>query len=179
MGFEPVIPISTIWDIEIVRAGKILNSWRQRNVLTDQGLNHVLNAVFHGGTQITQWYMVLFNNDFTPLVTNTYAIPGYTESTGYSEPTRPPWVEGPASDGIITNTLNRSEFTMSVAETVYGLALVGGGYGPSIKNDKDELAPVDATNLGVLFCASKFPSSQALDAFDIVRASCTIILEGL
>lgn len=179
MGFEPVIPISTIWGIEIVRAGKVVKRWEQGNVLTNQGLDHMLNAVFHGGTPVDQWYMALFSPAYVPLVTDKYATPGYTESLAYAEKTRPPFVEGPASNKTLSNILNRAEFTMNANVTIYGLSLVGGGSAPEVKGDVDSLLPPGSDNGGILFCASVFPSPQAVKVSDVIRVSCTIILEDL
>jgi hypothetical protein len=173
MGFDPVIPISTVWKIDHIRNGKVVDSWFQGNALTDQGLNHMLDVTFHGGVQISPWRIALFSDDISPLASNTYALPGYTEFTAYSESQRPSYVELPAAERTLSNIANRAVFTINTAATLYGLSLVGG---PTAMTKGD----IDAQKLGsVLFCVSRFAEEKVLLVSDILMVSCTISLEDV
>jgi len=120
------------------------------NVVTNEGLDHILNVEFHGTTQITTWYVLLFNTNTTPSGTTTYASPVFTESTDYDEATRPAYVEAAASSQSMTNTASKAVFTISTTTSIYGAALVGGGTAATTKGD--------TAGGGTMFCAAKFSS---------------------
>lgn len=159
------LSIASIWLSEVIRDGVIINSSISKNLVTNEGLNALLNIMFHGSTQITTWYIALFSNNHTPAAGNTYATPGYTEYTTYDEATRQAFVEAAASGQAITNIASRAEFTISSGggATVYGAALVGGGTGATTKGD--------TAGGGTLLCVSQFTdgAKTGLQAGDILR----------
>lgn len=119
------IEIGSLWHIEHWRAGKMLAERIEENLVPDEFINHDLDVVLSGGSQITAWYLALFSNNQTPAPGDTYAVPGYTEATGYDETTRPQWQEAGVSAKSITNSANKATFTMDGTDgTIYGCALV-------------------------------------------------------
>jgi hypothetical protein len=87
-----------------------------------EGINHMLNATFKGGTQYATWYCGLFEGNYTPTsadVASTFTSLA-TESTTYSESTRPEWVEGTVAAGTLDNSASRATFTSYVTKTLYG-----------------------------------------------------------
>jgi len=118
--------IGSIWDWEHWRDGKLIDQWREGNICTAEGLNALLNIMFHAATQLTTWYVLIFETDTTPADGTTYATPVWTESTAYDEATRPEYVEAAASAKNITNSASKAVFTISATKTIYGAALVGG-----------------------------------------------------
>ena len=165
---KSVIPVGTWWEFEHFRNGKLIDRWEQKNVITNEGLNHMLNVEFHGATAIATWYIGLFENDYTPLVTNTYATPGFTESTAYDEATRPEFVEAEATTKVITNTASKATFTISATKTIYGAFLCGGGTGASTKSD--------TAGGGTLFASSKFATAKDVVDDDVLMVVCSITL---
>jgi hypothetical protein len=163
-----VLPIGTWWNFDHFRGGKLIDQWEQKNVNMTEGINHLLNVVFHGDTPITTWYMLLFDDNYTPLITDTYAVPGFTESADYDEATRPEFVEAEATARVITNVASKATFTISATTTIYGAALVGGGTDGNTKSD--------AAGGGVLFCASKFATAKKCVDDDVLMAYCTITI---
>ncbi|MDO9565912.1 MAG: hypothetical protein Q7J15_04150 [Candidatus Desulfaltia sp.] len=162
------IPIGTLWEFEHFRQGKLIDQWKQGNVTTDEGLNAFLDIMFHGSTQIATWYMTVFELDYTPLVTNTYAVPGYTECIAYTLATRPEFVEAAASGKVLTNTANKASFTFNATKTIYGASLVGGGTDPTVK--------ANTAGGGTLFASSKFGTSKNVVNTDVLLVTCTITL---
>ncbi len=160
------INLKSRWEWEHWRNGKLIDSWVETNIVTNEGLNAILDIMFHASTQITTWYIAIFENDYTPLATNTYATPGFTESTAYDEATRPEYVEAAASSQAITNSANKGSFTISDTKTIYGAALVGGGTAASTK--------ADAAGGGKLFCSSKFSGSKSVVDDDVLKVGITI-----
>lgn len=142
--------------------------WREviKNKVVYEGLNSILNIMFHNSTQISTWYVAIFENDHTPASTDTYAEPGYTEcSTGYDETQRPEYVEAAASGQSITNSANKAVFTMNCVKTIYGASLVG-GVGTTNKGG--------TTEAGTLFCSSKFASGKPVVDDDVLNITYTI-----
>jgi len=155
--------VTSSWKWEQWRDEKLIDVWEERNVCTTEGLTHILNVQFHGEAASATWYIALFEDDYTPLITNTYAVPGYTESTAYTEATRPAFVEAEAAAKTITNSANKADFTMNATKTIYGASLVD-------DNTKDDVAAAGA----VLFCSSKFSAAKSVVSADVLKVTITI-----
>jgi len=138
----------------------------EHNLITNQGKNANLNIMFHGATQITTWYFVLFEADYTPLVTDTYAVPGYTETTAYDEATRPAFVEAESTAQSLDNSANKATFTFNTIKTIYGGALVGGGTDPTVKGD--------TAGGGTLYSSAKFSENKPVTSGDILKVWITL-----
>ena len=93
------------------------------NLVVDQGRNYILDSATTNGTQITVWYITLFEDNHTPVAANTYASPGYTESSAYDESVRQEWVETRTA-GTVSNTASKAIFTMNATKTIYGASPV-------------------------------------------------------
>lgn len=165
---KSIIPVGTWWKIEHYRKGQLIDHWEQKNVNTTQGLNHMLDVTFHGTPAIGTWYMGLFEDDYTPLITDTYASPGFTESTAYDEATRVAFVEAEATARVTTNSANKATFTISASKTIYGAFLCGGGTDPTVKGN--------TAGGGVLFASSKFATAKSVVDNDVLLVSCSITL---
>ena len=158
--------ISSIWNVECIRGGEKVWEEQVENLCTDQGLNKLLDVMFHATTQITTWYIALFNSDTTVLSTHTYAVPGYTESSQYSESTRPEFVEAAASGKSTSNTASKATFTINTTTTIYGAALVGGGSAATTKGD--------TAGGGTLYCAAKFTTPRSCENLDVLKVTVTL-----
>jgi hypothetical protein len=167
-GINAAIPVGTWWEIEHFRKGKLIDFWEQGNVCTTEGLTEMLDIMFHGATQITTWYILLFEDDYTPLITNTYAVPGFTESEAYDEATRVEYVVAAGSANSITNSVSKAAFTISSSKTIYGAALVGGGTDPTVKSN--------TAGGGTLFASSRFGTAKEVVDDDVLLVTCTITL---
>jgi len=173
-GFSPVIPIGTKWTYEQFRKNAAgiyepIDKWVEGNVCMTQGLNHMLDVTFHGTTPLGTWYLLLFEDNYIPLITDVYATKGFTESSAYNEATRPAFVEAAASAKVTTNTASKATFTMNATKTIYGAALVSATADGATKGNS-------AGAGGVMFCASKFSTAKSVVATDILQVSCSITL---
>jgi len=163
-GLKNQVQIGSVWDWEIWRQGKMIDSWRDHNLCTDQGIEDLLDVYFSDGTQTNTHYIALFSDNHTPAAGNTYATPGYTESTAYDEAARQTWTEAGVSSKSITNSASKASFTMSTAVTIYGGALVSS----ATKGDT-------AASGAKLFCVSQFDGgSKVLSASDVLKVTVTI-----
>lgn len=136
--------------IDHFRKGELIDSEECANLVTNEGLDHILNAVFHGSAQITTWYLGLFEANYTPVATLTAATvtAASTESTAYDETTRQDYVEAASSGQSVTNSANKATFTMNATKTIYGAFLVS--------------ASAKSATSGTLMSAARFGSSKAV-----------------
>lgn len=114
------------YTIEHVRAGETIDVETIDNLVVNEGLDHVLNTVFHQGAQINTWFLGLFEGNYTPPPTVTAAniSSQSTETTAYDEATRPEYSEAAPSAQSITNAANKATFTFNATKTIYGAFLI-------------------------------------------------------
>lgn len=166
-GFSGLI--TSVWDVDHYRRGRLIDHERVHNLITNEGLDAWLDIMFHGDTQITTWYVVLFSTDTTILATHTYAVPGYTEvTTEVDEATRQAYTAAASSSQSITNSANKALYTFNTGATIYGAALVGGGASATTKGD--------AAGGGTEFAAAKFGAAKAVTDDDVLAVTVTISL---
>ena len=162
------IKIGTWWEYELLRQGKLIDKWENGNVTTDEGLNFMLDVMFHGVAAVGTWYIGIFESNTTPAVGTTYAVPVFTECSAYTEAARVAFVEAAAGSKSITNSANKATFTMNDTKTIYGAALFGGGTDPTVISN--------TAGGGTIFAASKFALSKSVVATDVLLVTCTITL---
>lgn len=139
---------------QIVRNGVVIDEFEVDNLVVDEGLNAMLNTTFNGGTQITTWYLGVFEGNYTPVSTVTAATiaSAATESTAYASATRPEYVEATATAKVTTNSANRASFVFNASKTIYGAFLVS----TSTKSGTS----------GVLFSAARFATAKSVESGD-------------
>jgi len=136
------------------------------NIVTNEGLDSILNIQLHAATQITTWYCVISETDTEGAANLTYAVPSFTELAAYDEGTRPAYVEAASSSQSVTNSANKAVFTANATKTLYGAGLVGGGSTPGTKSD--------VAGGGTLFNYGKFAASQPVVDDNVVNLTITI-----
>lgn len=144
-----------------------IDEWFDHNIMTDEGLTYMFDSAFSGGTQITAFYLVTYEDNHTPAAGDTYATPGFTECTAIDETTRPAWSEAGVASKILTNSASKATFTYNATKTIYGAALVGGGSAPTTKDD--------TAGGGTLVCEVGFTSgSKPVVNTDILKVTVTM-----
>lgn len=136
--------------LQHVRDGEVIDEETFDNLVTNEGIDHILNTVFHGGTPVTTWYLGLFEGNYTPVATVTGATitSASTESTAYDESTRVAFDEAAASGQAITNAASKATFTMNATKTIYGAFLVSNS--------------TKSATTGVVMSAARFGTSKAV-----------------
>lgn len=161
--------LTSRWEYEHWRDGQIIDSWVERNLCVNQGLNYLLGVGFSAVTAITTWYVAVYDNNHTPASNNTYAVPGFTEATNYSEATRPTWTDAGVSSKSITNSASKASFTFTSAATIYGAALVGGGSAATTKGN--------TAGGGTLYNLSAFSSgAKSMASSDVLKVTVTLTI---
>lgn len=136
--------------VEHFRGDKLLDAFETPNLVVNEGLNALLDIMFRGSTQITTWYLGLFEGNYTPVAGLTAATvtAASTECTTYTSATRPAYDEAAASSQSITNSASRASFVFNATKTIYG-AFLGS----------------DSTKSGTsgkLFSAARFGSAKSV-----------------
>ena len=134
------------------------------NIIPTQGLNHFLSVVCNTGTQVTTWFVGMFEANYTPVATDTMAAfpAAATECTAYTESVRQTWVESTPAGGVTTNVASKAEFNMNATKTLFGAFLSS--------------SPVKSGITGTLLSAAKFSASKAVDSGDIARITASLTL---
>ena len=95
-----------------------------KNLVTTAGLQHALDALFAGGTQVDPWYVGL--TDGTPTVDASDTVAshaGWAEVTAYDEATRQEYVDVRANQ-TVSNAASKAVFTVSTNSTTIGGAFL-------------------------------------------------------
>lgn len=148
------LKIGGVFHCEHVRNGEVIDAWEDHNLVVNEGLDALLNIMFHGSTQVTTWYLGLFEGNYTPVSTVTAATitSASTECTAYSETTRQDYVEAAASSQSITNSASKATFTFNATKTIYGAFLVSNS--------------TKSGTTGTLFSAARFSTSKSVVSSD-------------
>lgn len=130
--------------------GKLIDDELCDNLVTNEGLNHMLGVELFGTSQITAWYLALYSGNYTPLATDTAAtLPGNATETGaYTAGARPQFVPAAPSGQSITNSASRATYTFNATVTVYGAFMTSS-------------ATISGTS-GVSFSAALFGTSKSV-----------------
>lgn len=144
------MPVMGVFELEHRRNGKLIGRDIASNIVTTEGLNHILSTVVAGGSQVSPWYVALFEGNYTPVAGLTAATftAAATECTAYDEAARVAYVEGTPSGGVVDNSASRAVFTMNATKTIYGGALLS--------------VSTKSSTSGTLLAAARFSSSRAV-----------------
>jgi hypothetical protein len=130
------------------------------NLVVNVGLQHILDVVFAGATQVNPWYTGL--TDGTPTVApgDTMAShAGWTEITAYSESVRQTYVDVRSSQSV-SNTASPASFSIN------GSATTGGGF---LTSDSTK-----GGTSGTLLCAVAFTGGdRSVQSGDTVEVTYT------
>lgn len=153
-GILVPMAVGGVFEIEHIREGEVIDKWRQPNLVVNEGLNKLLDVMFHADTQIATWYLGLFEGNYTPVAGLTAATvaSASTECTAYDNATRPEFNEAAASGQSITNSASRASFVFNATKTIYGAFLVS--------------ASAKSATSGTLFSAARFSTSKSVVSTD-------------
>lgn len=154
-GLRASIDLAGKYTGRIIRANGDIEDFDVKNICTTQGLVSLLNTYFAGSGAITNWYLGLFQNNYTPVGSDTAATfnANASEFTGYSGGARPAFSPATAtSTPSSNNSASPATFTFTSGATIYGAFLAStatlGGSG------------------GILFSAAQFGSSKNVSSGD-------------
>lgn len=127
-AFEQDLQIEGFWEVTCRdKNGRI--KWRDwiKNLVTNAGLNHLLDVALSGGTQDTTWFVGLTDGTPTAAAGDTLAShAGWTEVIAYDEAARVAWADGGVSGQSVSNSASPATFTVNANGTVIGGAFLAG-----------------------------------------------------
>lgn len=148
---------------QIIRNGVVIDEFEMENLVVDQGLNYALNASFGQASALTNWYIGLFEGNYTPtsgVDASTIATLS-SETTAYTSSTRPAWtLPGATTTKQLHNGASRASFTFTGSRTLYGAFVVSSN--------------VKAGTAGTLFSATRFATPKSVDADDELLITYTL-----
>lgn len=118
------------YGLEHWRKGRKINEYRAKNGITNEGMNKLLDVMFHAVAALSTWYIGLITDPPTLAAGDTLAShAGWTEFTDYTG-NRLEWTEGAASGRSITNATT-VDFPITGSGTVAGAFLASVATGTS------------------------------------------------
>lgn len=148
-------------------AGNLVESSTDHNLMPDEGIAHVINAILKQGSTVNTWYVGLFEGNYTPTGGETAATfpVAATECSAYAESTRVPYAPGTPASGTVSNGTTKAEFTMSSDKIVYG------GFISS--------AAAKGSTSGTLISVVRFSSPKSLSAGSVLRVTAGFALASI
>lgn len=158
---------SGVYIIEHVRDGKVIDRQECPNLVVDEGLTHMLGVTFNSVTQISGWYLGIYETNYTPQADDdaTNVASRTTESTAYNEGTRVSWQKGAVAANAISNSANRATFTMNATKTIYGCFLVSNSAKQAVSGTLISVAPF--TNARSVISGDELVVTYTLTASDV------------
>ena len=155
-----------VYHAKLMRAGKLIDEWDFDNIIVAEGLIAMLNIMFAGQSVISNWYMGVFQNNYTPVSTDTAAsITGNAgEFTSYSGGARPTFSAVAATQPTpsVSNSVTQANFTFTGSATLAGAFLVSNA--------------TPGASSGTLYSAAQFSSSKQVGPGDQLALGYTTTL---
>lgn len=129
------------------------------NLVTNQGLDYLLDVGLNGGTQYSNWYVTAFKNNVSPAAnwtaSNFDSTADEIDATNVTAATRQAWTDAGVSGQQIDNYASKAEYTvLSATLDLYGVAIAS--------------ASAYASGTGVLLAATAFASVRNLLQDDVL-----------
>ncbi len=144
------------------KEGKLMGVYQFPNGIVDEGLNHILDTEFVSGSQVTTWYIGLVDNSGFSAFADADTMAshaGWSESTVYSQATRPQWTVGSASSRQVTNA-STVDFSINGSATLKGIFVTS-------NNTK-------GGSSGVLWATAAFSSTVSVVNGDTLKVTYTV-----
>ncbi|MCS5550599.1 MAG: hypothetical protein NZ811_03670 [Gammaproteobacteria bacterium] len=151
------LKLSNIWKVTCLDInGKEKWTEEKKNLITTEGLNHILNTQFDGGTQVGTWYIGLKGTGAAAAADTLASQASWSEKTVYTG-NRQEWTNGTSGSGSMTNSTAVS-FSMTATETIAGAFLATAATGTT----------------GTLYGVVDFSSSRAVASGDTLQVTVTV-----
>jgi hypothetical protein len=112
------------WQLEHWRNGELIHKEDFTNLITNAGLNYLLDVALSGASATTTWYIGLTDGTPTVAAGDTMSSHGgWAEVTDYSQANRVTWSEAGVSAQSITNSASPASFSINATVTVGGAFL--------------------------------------------------------
>lgn len=152
--------LSTHYQVECIRHGKVLWVEKFDNLVVDEGLNDSLDKHLKGSTYTAAWYVGVTTTSNTFAAGDTMAShAGWTESSTYDEATRPALTLGTVASKSVDNSASKAVFTISGTVTLQGAFVTS-------NNTK-------GGSTGILYGGGAFSQARSLVDNDVLNVTIT------
>ena len=153
--------LKNIWEVVCLDSDGN-EKWREinKNLVTTEGLNHVLSSTLDGGTQITTWYVGLKGTGSAAAGDTMSSHSGWSEVTDYSQSVRQTLTLGTAAAGSIDNSASKASYSINATATVAGAFITS----DSAKSG----------TTGTLYGVVDFASSRSVISGDTLEVTVTL-----
>jgi hypothetical protein len=157
---KELVGLTSIYEFECFdKYGNLKWEERVKNLITNEGLNDVLNKYFKGSAYTAAWYVGLKATG-SPAAGDTLAShAGWSEITGYSG-SRKALTLGTVASQSVDNDASKASFTFTGSTTVFGAFVASAASGTS----------------GILYSVANFASSRAVETDDVLNVKITLTL---
>ncbi len=141
---------------------------KHRNIVVNEGLDHVLNVELNALAALTTWFLTGFTDAITPLATHDYAVDGVTEltTTDVAEAIRETFNANPASSQSLDNAAGPvAQYTADQAFSFEGAMLKAGS---------STFTDVVDDAVHILFCSSVLAPVVAMVTLATIDLTYTI-----
>jgi len=115
------LAIKNIWTINCYDSnGNLKWGETKKNLVTTEGLDHILSTTFKGGTQITAWYVGLKNAGSVSAGDTMASHAGWTEDVNYSQSVRQTLTLGAVASASVDNTANKAIYSINATSNIAG-----------------------------------------------------------
>lgn len=156
-----------VYDCEIIgKDGRVIESFRQENIIPLQGIGFIASLLLGSGAVPTDsWYVGLLNSGFSVNENSTLQGAAAAENTDYTATSnhRKDWDYVYDNEYEITNIASRAEFEFEDETTIYGAFL-------------SNVINRAAHSGGVLLSVASFSSPKTIEAGATLRVKCGITL---
>jgi hypothetical protein len=153
------------YKFEHYRNGELIGEEIVDNIIPDEGITYLLNAGLNAGSQLSSWFVGIYEGNYTPVAEDTAAtFPGSSTeiTTAYSEATRVALVPDDIEEGLWSNAGTPAEFTFTAPKTVRGGFISSSGTKGGVT--------------GVLLSAVKAGTARDVIVGDVLKVSTGIVL---
>jgi hypothetical protein len=159
---ESSIQVSGEYLFEIIRDGKVIDSFVEKNIIVDQGINYILNAALNAEPQSSSWYVGIFEGNYTPVAGDTAATfpASATECVAYAEAARQEFVKNVSTAKSVSNSASKASFSINATKTIYGCFLSS--------------ASAKSSTIGTMLSAVRFSAQKGMTSGDILTVSYTV-----
>lgn len=131
------------------------------NLITTAGATDLLAQYFKGSAYTAAWYVGLYKGTGTLAAGDTMAShAGWTDSTDFSNATRPAWTGGTPSAGSVDNSASPSVFNINATATILGAYLVNNS--------------TKGGTTGTLYGIAAFAASRSVVSGDTLNVTVTL-----
>lgn len=109
-----------------------------KNIVTTEGLNHILDILFAGDTQINPWYVGLLGSSPSPAAEWTKTEVGAADFVDYDEATLQAYVDARSSQ-TVSNTASKAAFTIDTNSSTIGGAFLASASTKAVEGGAAEI----------------------------------------